>query len=133
MKISEVRTLTINTVVANKLNHYKVIGINKEDDKVVSFELKPMYAQLTCTPQTKTIKIDSMKRYSIIELAQEEPVQTTLDTIKVVRLTDSKNGTFKKGEIYEAIKWGNHNYKIKIDDTWKPSPKINWTEYDNYI
>ena len=132
MKISEARTLTVNTVVANKLNHFKIVGINKEDDKVVSFELEPMYAQLNCNPQTKTIKIDSMKRYDIIELPQEEqePVQTTLNTIKVVRLTDSKNGTFKKGEIYEAVEWGNHNYKIKIDDTWKPSPKTKWTEFE---
>ena len=242
MKISEARTLTVNTVVANKLNHFKVVGINKENDKAVSFELEPMHPQLNCNPQTKTIKIDSMKRYDIIELPQEEPqdqqeevqpvdnlvkveeleriyklawkkiakvhngyqdlsfvwdvvdgyktldkydefvkyylvdslsdwdgdftmydgieyesvvidgesyikpvdqqdpveepqdhqepVQTTLDTIKVVRLTDSKNGTFKKGKIYEAIKWGNHNYKIKIDDTWKPSPKTNWTEFE---
>lgn len=144
MKINEIRSLTINSVVANKLNHYKIVSINKEDDKIVSFELKPMYAQLWTDPQNKTIKINSMRNYNLIELAEEpqeveepqeepqdqqeeqEPVQTTLDTIKVVRLTDSKNGTFKKGEIYEAIKWGNHNYKIKVEGAWIPSPKSNW-------
>lgn len=51
-----------------------------------------------------------------------------LETIKVIRLEDSKKGTFKKGVVYEAVPWGNENYKIKIGKKWIPARKENFKE-----
>ena len=72
MKIAEVRTLTIGSIVANKLNHYKIVNINVEEGKIVSFDLEGMYAQLNTNALDKTVKMDSMRRYELIELAVEE-------------------------------------------------------------
>ena len=52
-----------------------------------------------------------------------------METIKVKRLNDSKKGTFKKGEVYEAVCWGNLNYKVKLPNgKWKPAKKENFIE-----
>lgn len=72
MKIAEVRTLTIGSIVANKLNHYKIVNINKEEGKIVSFDLEGIYAQLNTDAYNKTVKLDSMRRYELVELAVEE-------------------------------------------------------------
>lgn len=72
MKIAEVRTLTIGSIVANKLNHYKIVNINVEEGKIVSFDLEGIYAQLNTDAYNKTVKMDSMRRYELIELAVEE-------------------------------------------------------------
>lgn len=72
MKIAEVRTLTIGSIVANKLNHYKIVNINVEEGKIVSFDLEAIYAQLNTDALNKTVKLDSMRRYELIELAVEE-------------------------------------------------------------
>lgn len=72
MKIAEVRSLTIGSIVANKLNHYKIVNINVEEGKIVSFDLEGIYAQLNTDAYNKTIKMDSMRRYELIELAVEE-------------------------------------------------------------
>lgn len=72
MKIGEVRTLTIGSVVANKLNHFKIVNINKEDNQIVSFELEEIYPSLHTDSLKRTIKMDSMRKYELVELAQEE-------------------------------------------------------------
>ena len=72
MKIAEVRTLTIRSIVANKLNHYKIVNINVEEGKIVSFDLEGIYAQLNTDALNRTVKLDSMRRYELIELAVEE-------------------------------------------------------------
>lgn len=72
MKIAEVRTLTIGSIVANKLNHYKIVNINLEEGKIVSFDLEGIYAQLNTDAYNKTVKLDSMRKYELIELAVEE-------------------------------------------------------------
>jgi len=72
MKIAEVRTLTIGSIVANKLNHYKIVNINVEEGKIVSFDLEGIYAQLNTDALNRTVKLDSMRRYELIELAVEE-------------------------------------------------------------
>lgn len=69
MKIAEVRELTIGSIVANKLNHYKIANINMEDGKIVSFDLESMNAEL---PENRTIKLDSMRKYELIKLAEKE-------------------------------------------------------------
>ena len=52
-----------------------------------------------------------------------------METIKVKRLNDSKKGTFKKGEVYEAVCWSNLNYKVKLPNgKWKPAKKENFIE-----
>lgn len=52
-----------------------------------------------------------------------------METIKVKRLNDSKNKVFQKGKIYEAVCWGNFNYKVKMEDgSWKPAKKENFIE-----
>lgn len=72
MKIAQVRELTIGSIVANKLNHYKIVNINVEEGKIVSFDLEGIYAQLNTDALNRTVKLDSMKRYELIELAVEE-------------------------------------------------------------
>ena len=72
MKIAEVRTLTIGSIVANKLNHYKIVNIKVEEGKIVSFDLEGIYAQLNTDALNRTVKLDSMRRYELIELAVEE-------------------------------------------------------------
>ena len=72
MKIAQVRELTIGSIVANKLNHYKIVNINVEEGKIVSFDLEGIYAQLNTDAYNKTVKLDSMRRYELIELAVEE-------------------------------------------------------------
>ena len=72
MKIAQVRELTIGSIVANKLNHYKIVNINLEESKIVSFDLEGIYAQLNTDALNRTVKLDSMKRYELIELAVEE-------------------------------------------------------------
>ena len=72
MKIGEVRSLTIGSIVANKLNQYKIVNINKEDGKIVSFDLEGIYAQLNTDNLNRTIKLDSMRKYELVELAVEE-------------------------------------------------------------
>lgn len=72
MKIAEVRTLTIGSIVANKLNHYKIVNINVEEGKIVTFDLEGIYAQLNTDAYNKTVKLDCMRRYELIELAVEE-------------------------------------------------------------
>lgn len=72
MKIAEVRSLTIGSIVANKLNHYKIVNINLEEGKIVSFDLEGIYAQLNTDALNRTVKLDSMRRYELIELAVEE-------------------------------------------------------------
>lgn len=75
MKIGEVRTLTIGSIVANKLNQYKIVNINKEDGKIVSFHLEGIYAQLNTDNLNRTIKLDSMRKYELVELAEEEEIE----------------------------------------------------------
>ena len=72
MKIAQVRELTIGSIVANKLNHYKIVNINLEEGKIVSFDLEGIYAQLNTDALNRTVKLDSMRRYELIELAVEE-------------------------------------------------------------
>lgn len=72
MKIAQVRELTIGSIVANKLNHYKIVNINVEEGKIVSFDLEGIYAQLNTDSYNKTVKMDSMRKYELIELAVEE-------------------------------------------------------------
>ena len=110
MKIAEIRSLTINSVVANKLNHYKIVAINKEDDKIVSFELKPMYAQLWTDPQNKTIKINSMRNYNLIELA-EEPQE--IEEPQVIEEPKQDNYEFIAMDV--EVNKGHHMKKIQED------------------
>ena len=72
MKIAQVRELTIGSIVAKKLNHYKIVNINVEEGKIVSFDLEGICAQLNTDALNRTVKLDSMKRYELIELAVEE-------------------------------------------------------------
>jgi len=72
MKIAQIRELTIGSIVANKLNHYKIVNINVEEGKIVSFDLEGIYAQLNTNALDRTVKLDSMRRYELIELAVEE-------------------------------------------------------------
>ena len=65
MKINEVRGLTVGSIVANKLNHYKVVAVNYMDGKIISFDLANEY-------DNRTIKMDSMRKYNLIKLAAEE-------------------------------------------------------------
>ena len=51
-----------------------------------------------------------------------------MELIKVRRLEESKKGTFKKGQIYEAVRWGNENYKVKVNGKWIPARKENFIE-----
>ena len=69
MKISQERELTIGSIVANKLNDYKIANINMEDGKIVSFDLESMNVEL---PENRTIKLDSMRKYELIKLAEKE-------------------------------------------------------------
>ena len=72
MKISEARALTIGSIVANKVTHFKIVNINLEEGKIVSFDLEAMEARVNTSGLNRTIKLDSMKKYELIELAVEE-------------------------------------------------------------
>lgn len=72
MKISEARALTIGSIVANKVTHFKIVNINLEEGKIVSFDLEAMEAHVNTSGLNRTIKLDSMRRYELIELAVEE-------------------------------------------------------------
>lgn len=49
-----------------------------------------------------------------------------MKTIKVIRLSDSKKGTFKKNMIYEAVIIGNETLKVKVNNNWKYAKKSNF-------
>lgn len=72
MKISEARGLTIGSIVANKVTHFKIVNINLEEGKIVSFDLEAMEARVNTSGLNRTIKLDSMRKYELIELAVEE-------------------------------------------------------------
>lgn len=72
MKIAEARTLTIGSIVANKVTHFKIVNINLEEGKIVSFDLEAMEARVNTSGLNRTIKLDSMRKYELIELAVEE-------------------------------------------------------------
>ena len=72
MKISEARALTIGSIVANKVTHFKIVNINLEEGKIVSFDLEAMEARVNTSGLNRTIKLDSMRKYELIELAVEE-------------------------------------------------------------
>ena len=72
MKISEARALTIGSIVANKVTHFKIVNINLEEGKIISFDLEAMEARVNTSGLNRTIKLDSMRKYELIELAVEE-------------------------------------------------------------
>ncbi len=72
MKIAEVRNLTIGSIVANKVTYYKIVNINLEEGKIVSFDLEAMEARVNTSGLNRTIKLESMRKYELIELAVEE-------------------------------------------------------------
>lgn len=85
MKISEARTLTIGSIVANKVTHFKIVNINLEEGKIVSFDLEAMEARVNTSGLNRTIKLDSMRKYELIELAVEEIEDIEIPNILVVR------------------------------------------------
>jgi hypothetical protein len=72
MKISQVRELTIGSIVANKVTHFKIANINMQDGKIVSFDLEAMEGHVNTSGLNRTIKLDSMRKYELIKLAEKE-------------------------------------------------------------
>ena len=84
MKISEARALTIGSIVANKVTHFKIVNINLEEGKIVSFDLEAMEARVNTSGLNRTIKLDSMRKYELIELAVEEIEDIEVPNIIVI-------------------------------------------------
>lgn len=115
MKIAEARTLTIGSIVANKVTHFKIVNINLEEGKIVSFDLEAMEARVNTSGLNRTIKIDSMRKYELVELAVEEEEEKIPNYIVKPQLSlpaPAPQPMYKESQIITDVKELN-NYFIR--------------------